>query len=317
MPDLAVVQALLDSSIPVVRMVHDHSMYCMRTYKYNYFTRRICTRAFSPYCIFPCMATIARGAAGGRLVKLVSYRQKKRELQLNQRCASFVVYSEYVKGELVRNGFDPKKIMICAPIPMSRGPMLTSSSGERNLILFAGQIIRGKGVDVLLESLARVKTNFRCMIVGEGNHLPYCRRLCANLGLANRVQFHGYVLPADLQRFYFEASVFVMSSLWPEPFGMAGPEAMRFGLPVVAFDAGGISEWLTDGENGFLVPWKDTDRFAARLEELLQNKELAQRMGRRAMETVARFNAAQQIDALEQLFERAAGHQHGEPSPLF
>jgi len=92
MPDLAVVQALLDSSIPVVRMVHDHSMYCMRTYKYNYFTRRICTRAFSPYCIFPCMATIARGVAGGRLVKLVSYRQKKRELQLNQRCASFVVY---------------------------------------------------------------------------------------------------------------------------------------------------------------------------------------------------------------------------------
>ena len=56
---------------------------------------------------------------------------------------------------------------------------------------------------------------------------------------------------------------------------------MCHGLPVVAFDAGGIREWLFDGENGFLVPWKDTDRFAERIEQLLRDKELARRLGRR------------------------------------
>lgn len=315
-PDLALVRALLDSSIPVVRMVHDHSMYCMRSYKYNYFTRQICRRPFSLYCLFPCLASVARGSAGGRSLRWVSYRQKKRELQLNRRCAYLVVYSEYVKQELARNRFDSRKIMICAPIPIAKGPQPTSSFSNQNLILFAGQIIRGKGVDVLLESLARIKTNFRCVILGEGNHQPYCERLCARLGLAERVQFRGYVLPGELKQFYLEASVFAMSSLWPEPFGMAGPEAMRYGLPVVAFEAGGISEWLKDGENGYLVPWKDTQRFAARLEELLQDKDLARRMGRRALETVSRFDEVQQTNALEQLFQRAVQDRRAEPGRL-
>jgi glycosyltransferase involved in cell wall biosynthesis len=170
---------------------------------------------------------------------------------------------------------------------------------------------------VLLESLAKVKSSFQCIILGDGNHRPYCRQLCSRLGLDDRVQFHGYLLPAELKQFYLEASVFVMSSLWPEPFGMAGPEAMRYGLPVVAFDAGGIKEWLTDGENGYLIPWKDTDLFARRLDQLLQHKALARKMGRRACETVKRYDSVKQIDSLERLFQRlihqAPNNQNASP----
>jgi glycosyltransferase involved in cell wall biosynthesis len=80
---------------------------------------------------------------------------------------------------------------------------------------------------------------------------------------------------------------------------------MRYGLPVVAFDAGGIREWLTDGENGFLVPRMDTTRFAARIEELLRNKDLARQMGRRGLERVNReYDSVRQIDTLEDLFLR-------------
>jgi glycosyltransferase involved in cell wall biosynthesis len=304
MPGLEEIEALLDTSIPVVRMVHDHSMYCMRTYKYNYFTRHICSRALSPYCLFPCLAAIGRAAPGGPPFKWVSYRRKQREIQLNQRCAAFVVYSNYLKEELVRNGFDVAKIEICVPLCTHPDEARGSDLSDENVILFAGQIIRGKGVDVLLKSLAMVKTNFGCVILGEGNHRPYCERLCARMKLNDRVRFQGYVLPAQLKSYYLQASVFVVSSLWPEPFGMAGPEAMRFGLPVVAFDAGGISEWLKDGENGYLIPWKDTKRFAARIEELLRNKELARRMGRRALAMIQQYDASRQIDILEQLFQR-------------
>jgi glycosyltransferase involved in cell wall biosynthesis len=97
--------------------------------------------------------------------------------------------------------------------------------------------------------------------------------------------------------------MFVMGSLWPEPFGMAGPEAMRYGLPVVAFDAGGIREWLTDGENGYLIPWKNVDLFAARLEQLLRDKALALRLGQSALETVQRYDSARQIDRLEHVIQ--------------
>src|SRR6185436_12837217 len=98
-----------------------------------------------------------------------------------------------------------------------------------------------------------------CLILGDGNHRAHCERLCRKLGLEDRVQFRGFILRHELKDFYLESSVFVVSSLWPEPFGLVGPEAMRYGLPVVAFDAGGIKEWLIDGQNGYLVPWKDTE----------------------------------------------------------
>ena len=60
MADLDVIQALVDSGKPLVRMVHDHDIYCMRSYKYNYFTREICTRTASPHCIFPLHLPLPR-----------------------------------------------------------------------------------------------------------------------------------------------------------------------------------------------------------------------------------------------------------------
>jgi len=125
--------------------------------------------------------------------------------------------------------------------------------------------------------------------------------------LADRVQFRGFVPPDELQGFYVDASVFVVPSVWPEPFGMVGPEAMRYGLPVVAFDAGGIKEWLIHGENGFLAPWMDTSAFASRIEELLRNKELSRQMGRHGRERVNRvYSASRQVDTLEQIFVSVA-----------
>jgi len=110
---------------------------------------------------------------------------------------------------------------------------------SENLVLFAGQIIRGKGVDLLLKALAKLTVPFECLILGDGNHRPYCQRLCTRLNLAERVQFRGFVPADELQKFYVDASVFVVPSVWPEPFGMVGPEAMRYGLPVVRLRRGG------------------------------------------------------------------------------
>ena len=127
--------------------------------------------------------------------------------------------------------------------------------------------------------------------------------LSARLGLAGRVRFTGY-LPADqMKSFYLEATAVAVTSVWPEPFGMVGPEAMKYGLPVVAFDSGGIRESLTDGENGFLVPWMDARTFASRLETLLKNKPLARHMGRNGLQRVNRdYAVATQIDSLEKMF---------------
>jgi glycosyltransferase involved in cell wall biosynthesis len=300
--DLDVLRVLIQSGIPVVCMVHDHSLYCLRQYKYNYFTRRICQRAASAYCIFPCLGTVVRNPNGKLPVKWASYTGKVAQMNLQKQCHAVIVYSEYQKQELLRNGFAADKIVTCAPLRVWADDGLTSSFSDRNLVLFAGQIIRGKGVDALLKALAQVRVPFEAVVLGDGNHRAYCQRLAARLGLGEKVRFAGYVLPAELKEYYLDASLFAFSSLWPEPFGLAGPEAMRYGLPVVAFDAGAVSEWLHDGENGWLVPWGNTKAFARRIEQLLQNKDLARELGQRARLSVQKLEIGRQLGRVENLF---------------
>lgn len=308
--DLAAAEALTAGGVPVVRMVHDHDLYCMRGYKYNYFTRHICTRPASPYCVFPCGASLGRRAGTRFGIKWVSYAAKRRELKCNRRFQRLVVATSYMRDELLRNGFAPERIELHAPVPRAGDTSFQSSFSDRNLLVYAGQIVRGKGVDVLLESLARVRVPFECVLLGDGSHRPHCEKLSRRLGLENRVRFAGFVPQRDIMNHYRECSAAVMSSLWPEPFGATGLEAMRCGLPVVAFDAGGIREWLIDGWNGCLVPWMNRERYAAQVEALLRDKTAARRMGGHGRQWAdQRFNFGRYISGLEDLFGRVRAAQ--------
>lgn len=305
--DASALRVLATGATPVVRMVHDHDLYCMRGYKYGYFDRKICQRGASLYCVVPCGASICRNPGSSFPVKWVSYLAKRREIALNRRFQRMVVATNYMRDELLRNGFATSQIEIHAPVPRSAPPMAEASFSDRNRLVYAGQIIRGKGVDVLLESLAMVKTPFEAIIIGDGSHRPACERLRDQLGLADRVKFTGFVPQAKIAEYYKEASLSVMSSLWPEPFGATGLEAMRCGLPVVAFDAGGIREWLFDGLNGFLVPWMDRGAYARSVERLLTDKALARRLGENGRRIAdERFNFSSYIEGLEDLFARTA-----------
>ncbi len=190
-----------------------------------------------------------------------------------------------MRNELLRNGFDVRKIEIHPPVPRAGDPSVRSNFSDKNLIFYAGQIIRGKGVDVLLRALALVTMPFECIILGEGSHKEYCEKLSVKLGLQDRVRFLGFVPQEQLQEFYKECSVVAISSIWPEPFATIGMEAMRYGLPVVAFDVGGISDWLVDGQNGYLVPASDCTAYAERLERLLRDKLIGAPNGRERPET--------------------------------
>jgi glycosyltransferase involved in cell wall biosynthesis len=184
-------------------------------------------------------------------------------------------------------------------------PNLRSHFGDRNLIIYAGQIIRGKGVDVLIESLALLDVKFECVILGDGNHKAYCEELTKKLGLADRVHFKGFIPQEELKGYYRECSVVALSSLWPEPIATIGLEVMRYALPVVAFDAGGIKDWLLDGQNGYLVPWMDRAQFAARIKQLLLDKPLAKKLGENGLKLVSeRYDFPQYIVDLEDMFAR-------------
>src|SRR6185312_15867485 len=117
MSDAAVLETLARSGVPIARMVHDHDLYCMRSYKYFPLTRTICTRAAGWRCIFPCGATVARNRGGRLPLKWVSYLARKREIAVNRTFARMIGGADYMRQELLRNGFDARRIEIHAPVP--------------------------------------------------------------------------------------------------------------------------------------------------------------------------------------------------------
>ena len=284
-----VLEALTNWGGPLVRMEHDHDIYCMRSYKYSPWTRRICTRKAGACCLFPCLAFLKRDRSRGRFgVRWVGYRRQMRCIELNRRFTAMFVVTNYMREELLRQGFASERIHIFPPIPAPAGQAFTSTFSEVNRIVFAGQIIRGKGLDALLRALARCRQPFRLTVLGSGSHQPACEQLARKLGLADRVEFPGFVPFEQLAGYYREATMVAVPSLWPEPIATIGLEVLRYGLPVVGFDAGGIRDWLRDGETGYLIPWNDLDTMAEKIDHLLAHKDVARRLGEQGREFVNR-----------------------------
>lgn len=281
-------QAIIRSGVPAVRMVHDHEVYCMRAYKYFPWSRRICHKKAGPCCLFPCLASVQRDRSRGPLgVRWVSYQQKQDLIHFDQKLAAFFVVTQYMFDELVLQGYDSKRISIFPPVPIPIEHVKESSFSPENIILFVGQIVRGKGLDCLLKALAHVKSSFKLIVCGEGSHEQYCRKLATQLGLTDRVDFCGLVRHELLPDYYAQASLAVIPSVWPEPIATIGLEIMRYGLPIVAFDSGGITDWLQDSYNGYLIPWMDIQAMAAKIDYLIQHKEIAKQMGRNGQRIMA------------------------------
>ncbi len=78
---------------------------------------------------------------------------------------------------------------------------------------------------------------------------------------------------------YRACHLVVMPSIAPESFGLVGVEAMSFGKPVVAFAAGGITEWLEDGVTGLLADHRDVEHLARQLRRLIVSRELREQYG--------------------------------------
>ncbi len=94
-----------------------------------------------------------------------------------------------------------------------------------------------------------------------------------------------------------------MPSLWPEPFGKAGLEANAMGVPVIAFDTGGIPEWLTAGVNGELAS-ADPPGAAALANAILRGSQNLNALSRGAQEIAERFSMANHLTRLKSAFEQ-------------
>jgi D-inositol-3-phosphate glycosyltransferase len=175
-------------------------------------------------------------------------------------------------------------------------------------LLFVGRLDPIKGIDLLLESVAQMRTQARLVVVG-GNpqggdpEVERLRSRAAELGIGERVDFPGAVPHSELSTYYRGAEALVVTSRY-ESFGLVAVEALACGTPVVASRVGGLPSIIRDGENGMLVNWRAPEAFAERLDALLTNDEMRTQIQQRARSSVERFDWRRIGDEVRELYQR-------------
>jgi glycosyltransferase involved in cell wall biosynthesis len=168
------------------------------------------------------------------------------------RLPAVVVLSRYMREELALAGVPPARVTVIPPFVF--GLDASAPADGPPCVLFAGRLAETKGVRDAIEAWRRARLDLPLVFAGTGP-------------LRDEVESAGFEVLGWLPRprlsaAYRRAQALLMPSRWQEPFGIAGLEAVSLGVPVVAYDSGGIREWHP-GEG--LVPWGDVAALAQAL----------------------------------------------------
>ena len=205
--------------------------------------------------------------------------------------------------------FLEKTVEVEGVIPVSCGIDRTQytpviAPREKNSIIFVGRLTAEKQVEVILKAMTKLDpalaTTFD--IVGGGDQRKQLEHLTAQLGLADRVTFHGRTSDEELRALLSRASLFVIASI-AELQSIATMEAMASALPIVAADAVALPHLVHDGENGYLFEPGNVDELAARLTDVLTAEPAEyERMQRASLDGVAIHDINRTLDTFEALY---------------
>ena len=188
------------------------------------------------------------------------------------------------------------------PNPVPFMPEVPSPRIEKAVVSI-GRLHDVKGIDMLLDTWAEVAPrhpDWRLRIYGSGEDEEMLKKQCTALGLDESVDWMGRT--SDVPGALRGASVFVLSSR-AEGFPLATMEAMATAVPCAAFDcAPGVHEIITDGEDGLLATLGNTGELARRLDTLMSDKALRDRMGEAARVSVQRYTTDEIVRKWEDLF---------------
>ena len=185
-------------------------------------------------------------------------------------------------------------------------PILGRGGGDPTIVITLGHVARHKDPGTwiaMTERVLSVYPSVRFVWAGEGPLIDWCRGEVAKRNLTQSVAFPGLVSNVDeLMR---SAAVYVQPSR-VESLGLGVLDAARWGIPSVVSAVGGLSEVVTDGENGFLCRPGDADGFALGVGRLISDPEFAHQLGANALnEYRMRFSLEAWTSTLTELHEAA------------
>lgn len=336
-PDLVYVHQLEDPSLerdllelaPAVLFAHGYHGTCVSGSKtFKSLSVRPCSRRFGLMCLAHYYPHHCGGWSPVSMMR--EYRRQRGRNRLLSHYAAIVTASEHMRREFMKHGLrdgDVHKLThyvraagaerdLWGEGSSVQGVADSESGGLSFQLLFVGRMDFLKGGRVLLSALPQVATTLRrpvhLTMIGDGPDREQWERQAQHFQAADPpivVDFLGWLGFEAIDRLLLTTHLLVVPSLWPEPFGQVGPESALRGVPAVAFDVGGISEWLLNGVNGYLAsasPPRAED-LAHAIVKALGDPVGYERLRSGARETVQRFNLDRHVKELEDVFTSVVG----------
>lgn len=330
-PNLLYAHGLLDPAIerrvldvaPAVFFAHNYYGTCIsgtKTFKSPVVTP--CGRRFG----WQCLAHYYPNRCGGwsPVTMLRQYRQQRDRLKLLSRYRAIVTHSTHMQNEYINHGLNAERVFNVRygshPDSASDDAIDREPQVDRPWrLLFVGRMDALKGGRELLLALPdvarRLDRDIHLTFAGDGELRQTWEALAERLrrdAPRLRIDFTGWIGRAAVDALCAQSDLLVLPSLWPEPLALVGLEAARHRLPVAAFAVGGISDWLTSGENGYLAPGDPptVDGLVAAIVACLKAPETLARLREGAGRLSADFAFDRHVDLLLQAFADAAVTTH-------
>jgi glycosyltransferase involved in cell wall biosynthesis len=330
-PDLLLVHGLSGWALeakalevaPAVAFAHSYVGACISGVRAHKAPRWVpCERVFGTACLLHYFPRRCGGLDPRTMVR--SFKDQRERRRLLDHYVAVVVHSEHMRQEYVRQGLSEHQVRLIhypvwpdgQEVRTVQEPGLIDRSVTR--LLFLGRMEESKGGRYLLEALAilakRQSGKVSVEFGGDGSARASWERSARHLARTEALDLHflGWLNEHQRRDALRRADALVVPSLWPEPFGLVGPEAGLEGTPAIAFDVGGVRDWLSDGVNGFLAPGRPPTPMglAAAIQRFREARPRAAELRANALQMALRFSPRSHFDALNQLLRATSLQTH-------
>ncbi len=259
--------------------------------------------------------TISRQAIW-RSGRLLYYQLIFHEEKLKRKAAAFIAVSKFIRQKLIDQGY-PKEKIIQHYIGVDTTKFFPAATKtDERYILCVGRHTEKKGIDTLLRAFAKIAAkhpSVSLIQVGKGPLTKNLQTLTKKLGIDKQVRFLGSQPHEKVMQLMRAAEILALPSQTAKDGDCEGLpivilEASACSIPVVSTYHSGIPEAVLDGETGFLVAEKDEIAFAQRLDYLLDDRALGEKMGQQGREFICEtFELRNQTLKLEAIYNSIIG----------
>lgn len=219
------------------------------------------------------------------------FRKLERRL-LIKRASAFVSYGSKAKEYLVKMGAPAEKVYIAINTVDTKFFSLETNKirnsielPEKKHIIYIGYLIPRKNVGKLIEiidRLAKMRTDFILDILGDGSEKFLLEKLVAEKNLNAAIKFHGFIQKNELPKYLAISTCFLFQTDF-DVWGLVVNEAMASGVSVISsVNAGATYDLILDGETGFAVDYNNTTDVIQKINSLLDDPSLAERIRKNA-----------------------------------